>query len=87
MEEVVDCFEEDGLRGGEGGVRFCEGRRFGGIGDEGFFDEDVFSGTEGPERPFVVEAVGERDVDCVDGGVVKEGWARVSFLCCANGKE
>lgn len=68
----MDCFEQDGGRGGEGGVRGDEARCFGGVGDEGLFDEDVLPGAEGAEGPFVVEAVREGDVDCVYGGVVEE---------------
>jgi hypothetical protein len=43
---------------------------FGGVGDGGFFEEHVFPCGEGLEGPFKVQAVGEGDVDCVDGGVV-----------------
>jgi hypothetical protein len=68
-------------------VDFYERRGFGGVGDEGLFDQDVFSGAEGADCPFVVEAVGEWDVDCVYGGVVEEGWSGVSILSCANGEK
>lgn len=49
-----------------------EGGGFGGVGGRGFLEEDVFPGAERPEGPFVVQAVGERDVDGGYGGVVDE---------------
>lgn len=49
----------------------CEERvRLCGIGDAGFFEEDVFAGCEGFDCPFVVEAVGEGDIYGVNRGVV-----------------
>lgn len=63
---------------------FYQGRGFGGVGGERFFDEHVLSGTEGTDCPFVVEAIRERDVDGVYGGVVEEGWEWVSILFCAS---
>jgi hypothetical protein len=65
-------------------VDFYERRGFGGVRDEGLFDQDVLSGAKGPDCPFVVEAVGERDVDCVYGGVIEEGWSGVTILRCTN---
>lgn len=45
----------------------------------------MFFGAEGAERPFVVQAVGEGYVDCVDGGVVEEGyWGLVNCFRCAK---
>jgi hypothetical protein len=34
----------------------------------------VLFGAEGAECPFVVQAVGEGYVNCVDGGIVEEGY-------------
>jgi hypothetical protein len=34
----------------------------------------VFAGAEGADRPFVVEAIWECDVDRVDGRVLQEFW-------------
>lgn len=51
-----------------------EGSGFLGVGDEGLLYQHVFAGAEGAQRPFVVEAIGEGDIDCVDGGVVEEGY-------------
>ncbi len=50
-----------------------EGVGFRGVGDGGLFEKDVFSGLEGFDGPFIVEAVGEGVIDCVDGGVVEKG--------------
>jgi hypothetical protein len=80
VEDVVNCLEEDGLGGGERGVDFYKGCGLGGVGDEGLFYQNVFSGAEGPDGPFVVEAVWQWDVDCVYGGVVQEGWMWISVF-------
>lgn len=37
-----------------------------GVGCQRFLDKDVFALFERRERPFVVQTVGERNVDCVD---------------------
>jgi hypothetical protein len=71
VEVVVECFEEDGCWIREAGVVVEECDGFGGVGDGGLFEENVLSGAEGFEGPFVVEAVGEGNVDCVDDGVVE----------------
>jgi hypothetical protein len=34
----------------------------------------VLPGFEGAQGPFVVQAVGERDVNCGDSGVGNESW-------------
>ena len=50
-----------------------EGAGFSGVRDGGLFEKDVFSGLEGSDGPFIVEAVGKRVIDCVDGEVVEKG--------------
>jgi hypothetical protein len=47
-----------------------QGGGFNAIGEGWLFEEDVLSCAKGLDGPFVVEAIGERNVDCVDGGIV-----------------
>jgi hypothetical protein len=81
----VDCFEQDRS------VRLLEEGRaekrggFGGVDNSGLFEQNVFSGGEGSERPFVVGTCGEGDVDCVDGWVVEKGCTFTLGLCNYSG--
>ncbi len=72
----MEGFEED-RAGGSRRSGAEEVLGLGGVGDGGLFEEDVLACCEGFERPFVVQAVGERDVDGVDGGVVEDGCGRL----------
>ena len=42
----------------------------------------MHSGGEGAQSPFVVEAVGEGYVVCVDGGILEKVWDIASELYC-----
>lgn len=54
------------------GMEGEEGLCFSGIGGEWFLKNDMFSGSQRAACPFVVEGVGKRDVDSVDGGIMEE---------------
>lgn len=76
MEARVDCFEEDGPGRGQRGVVAEQVFGFNGIRHAWLFKQDVFAGLDGTHAPFVVLAVGQRVVDCVDGGVVEHIYSR-----------
>lgn len=63
VEEPVEGLEGDFARAVRGGR---EGAGFARVGRDGFLDQDVLAGLERREGPFVMQAVGEGDVDCVD---------------------
>jgi hypothetical protein len=72
VEAVVECFKQD-RRIWCGEFRHVEEYAcFGGGRGGGLFDEDVFPCADGFYRPLVVQAVGEGNEDCVDGGVGEE---------------
>ena len=73
LEPVVESLQENGCaRLAEEGMpeeRLGLGR---GV-DRRLLDEDVLPLGQSPERPLIVQAIGKRDVDGMDGGIVEDG--------------